>query len=73
MRSFLILGIILIALGIFSIGYDYYPKIERHSVGVGHVEIGSFETEKESSPVPLIIGIVAIAAGCILIIMRRKK
>lgn len=73
MRSMLVLGIILIVLGLFSIGYDYYPKRERHIVGVGPVEIGSYEKEEESSPVPLIIGIVAIAAGCILIIARKRK
>lgn len=69
-----VLGILMIVFGAYSIFHDYQPSSkERHSVEIGPLSIGEVEKENQTSPAPLIIGILAIAAGLVLIFRIDKK
>lgn len=71
MNSLNIVGVILIVLGVFGLiygGITYYH--EKNVVDMGDVKLEV--TEKESVPIPPILGAVAILLGGILM-SRGKK
>jgi uncharacterized membrane protein HdeD (DUF308 family) len=69
-----IIGILLVVFGVYTLAYDYIPPHrERHAVDVGPVHFGEVVTEEKTSPAPLIIGILAMAAGLVLIFGTARK
>jgi multisubunit Na+/H+ antiporter MnhC subunit len=71
MKSSLIVGLLLIALGAASLVYKQISYSSEETVA----QIGSLkataETEK-NIPIPNILGIVAIVAGVLVIVIGRK-
>jgi drug/metabolite transporter (DMT)-like permease len=67
-----ILGIVLIVAGVLALGYGgfSYTK-ETHDVKIGPIEMSV--KEKESVDVPTWLGVGAIVAGALLILLGRKR
>jgi hypothetical protein len=73
MKPLQIVGIVLIAAGLLAVVYRgfSYTK-DTHSADLGPVELRV--EERQSVPVPLWAGIVAIAAGAgLLVVAARRK
>jgi hypothetical protein len=66
-----VIGIVLIILGIISLGYQGFTYTTRKKV----VDIGPIEaTKKESHTVPLppILGVIALAGGVVVLAASRR-
>ena len=66
------LGIILIALGLFGLGWGGFTYTTREKV----VDIGPIHTTREKThnvPLPPIAGAVALIGGIVLLVARRKE
>ena len=72
MKSSVIMGVLLIALGAAALAYKNISYKDKETV----LQIGSLkataETEK-SIPIPSIVGIIAIIAGVVVIVAGRGK
>jgi hypothetical protein len=71
MKTYTLIGIVLIAMGIVAFAYQGITHTTREKV----VKIGPVEvTEKTKTfPLPPIVGAVALAVGILLRIMAGKK
>jgi hypothetical protein len=67
-----VIAVILIALGVVALVYQGITYTTREDiVKIGPIE-ASAETEK-TVPLPPILGIVAIGAGVVLLLVRRRS
>jgi len=65
-----VIGIVLIIIGILSLGYQGFSYTTHKKV----VDIGSIQatkTEHKTVPLPPIIGILALAAGVVVLVAGR--
>ena len=72
MKTFTLLGIVLIALGIAALAYEGFTYTTRETV----IDIGPIEATAERErtfPLPPILGIAAIAGGVALMMTGRRK
>jgi uncharacterized membrane protein HdeD (DUF308 family) len=72
MKTFTLLGIVLIALGIAALVYEGFTYTTRETV----IDIGPIEATAERErtfPLPPILGIAAIAGGVALMMTGRRK
>lgn len=72
MRTAVLLGVILIAIGVIALAYEgitYTTK--RTVVDVGPVEVQA--EEQRRIPLPPILGAVAIAGGVVLVLAGTKR
>jgi hypothetical protein len=66
-----VIGIVLIIIGIISLGYQGFTYTTRKKV----VDIGPIEaTKKENHTVPLppILGVIALAGGVVVLVAGRR-
>ena len=66
-----VVGIVLIILGIISLGYQGFTYTTRKKV----VDIGPIQaTKKENNTVPLppILGVIALAGGVVVLVAGRR-
>ena len=68
----LVIGIIVLTLGLLSMGSEIPYRREHHTVGIGPIDLGDVVEEK-TIPTPVVIGGIAILIGVLLIAMRNKK
>ena len=71
-KPILLLGIVLIILGVISLGYQGITYTTREKV----LKIGPIEATKKTEktiPLPPVLGGVFLAAGIVIIVMRVKK
>jgi hypothetical protein len=67
-----VIAVILIALGVVALIYQGITYTTREDiVKIGPIE-ASAETEK-TIPIPPILGVVAIGAGVVLLVVRRRS
>jgi hypothetical protein len=72
MKTYTLIGIVLIAVGIVAFAYQGITYTTREKV----VEIGPVEVTAEKTktlPLPPIVGAVALVGGIVLLIIDRKK
>jgi hypothetical protein len=72
MKPILLLGIVLIILGVISLGYHGITYTTHEKV----LKIGPIEATKKSEktiPLPPVLGGVLLAAGIVIIVMGAKK
>ena len=72
MKTYTLIGIVLIAIGIVAFAYQGITYTTREKV----VEIGPVEVTAEKTktlPLPPIVGAVALVGGIVLLIIDRKK
>lgn len=72
MKSSPVLAIILIVLGVAALAYQSFTYTTREkAVDLGPIQISADKTH--SIPLPPIIGALAIAGGCFLLVTGRPK
>jgi uncharacterized membrane protein HdeD (DUF308 family) len=72
MKSYTLIGIILIVLGVIAFAYQGITYTTREKVvDIGPLEI-SADTEK-TFPLPPIVGGIALVGGIVLLVMGNKK
>jgi uncharacterized membrane protein len=72
MKSYTLIGIILIVLGVIAFAYQGITYTTREKVvDIGPLEI-SADTEK-TFPLPPIVGGIALIGGIVLLVMGNKK
>jgi uncharacterized membrane protein len=72
MKSYTLIGIILIVLGVIAFAYQGITYTTREKVvDIGSLEI-SADTEK-TFPLPPIVGGIALVGGIVLLVMGNKK
>ncbi|WP_124079344.1 hypothetical protein [Pigmentiphaga humi] len=72
MKASVIVGIVLIVLGVVALGYKSFSYTSEETLlKVGPVE-ATADTEK-TVPIPTWAGIVAIAAGAVVIVLGRRR
>jgi hypothetical protein len=72
MKPILLLGIVLIILGVISLGYHGITYTTREKV----LKIGPIEATKKTEktiPLPPVLGGILLAAGIVIVIMGAKK
>lgn len=72
MKSSLIIGLLLIALGVAGLVYKNFSYTSEETV----LQLGSLKATAEVEnqvPVPTILGVIAIVAGVIVIAVGSKK
>jgi len=72
MKTYTVIGIILIAIGIVAFAYQGITYTTREKV----VEVGPVEVTAEKTktfPLPPIVGAIALVGGIVLLILERKK
>lgn len=72
MKSSLMIGLILIALGVAGLVYKSFSYTTEETV----VQLGSLKATAEVEnqvPVPTILGVIAIVAGVVVIAIGSKK
>ena len=66
-----ILGIILLVAGLLGLAYGHFEYTkETHEAQVGPLKFSV--TEKETTVIPSWVSIAAIAAGVVLLVVKRK-
>jgi uncharacterized membrane protein len=72
MKSYTLIGIILIVLGVIAFAYQGITYTTREKVvDIGPLEV-SADTEK-TFPLPPIVGGIALVGGIVLLVMGNKK
>ncbi len=72
MKTYTLIGIILIAIGIIAFAYQGITYTTREKVmEVGPVEVTSEKTK--TLPLPPIVGAIALVGGSVLLVMGYKK
>jgi len=72
MRPAVIIGILLIVIGIVSLGYQGITYTKKEKV----IDLGPIEAsteKKETIPLPPILGVVALGSGAALVLMGNKS
>jgi hypothetical protein len=71
-KTSLVLGIILIAIGIFALAYQGITYTKRENV----LDVGPLHTTKDTTktiPLPPVLGGIALAGGVVLIAVGSKR
>ncbi len=72
MKTYTLIGIILIALGIISFAYQGINyKTREKVVDIGPVQVTAEKTK--TIPLPPIVGAIALVGGIVLLVVGRKK
>ena len=72
MKTYTLIGFILIALGIVALAYQGISYTTRdRAVDLGPIQVTTERTR--NIPLPPIVGAVAIVAGVVLLVYGRKK
>jgi hypothetical protein len=72
MKTYTLIGIILIAIGIIAFAYQGITYTTKEKVvEVGPVEVTSEKTK--TLPLPPIVGAIALVGGSVLLVMGYKK
>ena len=72
MKTYTLIGIILIAIGIFAFAYQGFTFTTREKV----VDIGPIHMTAEKTrtiPLPPIMGGISLAGGIVLLVLGKKK
>lgn len=72
MKPAAILGIVLIVVGLAALAYQGFTYTTREKV----LDLGPIEATAERSrtvPIPPVLGIVAVAAGVVLVVVGGRK
>ena len=72
MKTYALIGIILIAIGIFAFAYQGFTFTTREKV----VDIGPIHMTAEKTrtiPLPPIMGGISLAGGIVLLVLGKKK
>ena len=72
MKASLIIGVLLIALGVVSLGYQGFAYTTREKV----LDIGPVEASREKRnwvPLPPILGGLALVGGIVMVISAARK
>lgn len=72
MKSYTLIGIILIVLGVIAFAYQGITYTTREKV----IDIGPLEVSadtKKTFPLPPIVGGIALVSGIVLLVMGNKK
>lgn len=72
MKPASILGIVLIVVGLAALAYQGFTYTTREKV----LDLGPIEATAERSrtvPIPPVLGIVAVAAGVVLVVVGARK
>ncbi|MFW6304005.1 MAG: DUF3185 domain-containing protein [Candidatus Sumerlaeota bacterium] len=72
MRTYMLIGVILIVLGVLAFAYQGITYTSREkAVDIGPIEI---TTERDwTIPLPPIVGAAALAGGIVLVVVGSKK
>ena len=72
MKTYTVIGIILIVIGIFAFAYQGIPFMTREKV----VDIGPIQMTAEKTrtlPLPPIVGGISLVGGILLLVVGKKK
>jgi hypothetical protein len=72
MKTYALIGIILIVIGIFAFAYQGFTYTTREKV----VDLGPIQMTAEKTrtfPLPPIVGGIALAGGIVLLIVGKRK
>lgn len=72
MKPLVIVGILLIALGVFALAYEgiSYTKTER-VIDLGPLKVDA--KREKTIPLPPVLGALSLAAGVVLLIASRRR
>lgn len=72
MKTYMLIGIILIALGIVALAYQGISyKTRNNAVDLGPIQVTTERTR--NIPLPPIVGAIAIVGGIVLLFQGRRK
>ncbi|OGP90270.1 MAG: DUF3185 domain-containing protein [Deltaproteobacteria bacterium RBG_19FT_COMBO_43_11] len=72
MKTYTLLGIILIVIGIIAFAYQGITYVTREKVvNIGPLEVTSEKTK--TIPLPPIVGGIALVGGIVLVVMGSRK